>query len=456
MPGLEIPDAASQEVLGDMQLPAIDHERGEAAPLLPGEPSAKPQLTVAKMVSLNAFWFSYQFYWFLVYTGTVPRHIAQIAGPEKKGSALSLVSLSAGFINLILAVLVGALNDRFSSNYGRRAPWIVLGAFGMGCSLWILWPSDPLAIYIPGYALLTACTVLASVPFNGLVADATPPEQRGRVSAVMGGANLGGYLAGAIVGVFAEQLGDVQLYLLMCTVLAIGTSITVLHGPREPDVNFGVVTRAPIVWKPFLVAMVSPLWTHRDFGLVFASRFLFQLGIATIQQFMQYWISDCVNTSFSPQRAVSIALLPLFVISPVAALLIPSVRRKVTVYTSAALMCLTCAVLISAHTFPSALIASAIFGIGYGPFVACEGAMLLDVLPSPETAAKDMSLWHSALVLPQIVAVPVAGWVRDWGQNWGKTHGSAEQCPGYQLIFAICVIYFLAGSVATRAIRGIS
>ncbi|KAI8908622.1 hypothetical protein DFJ77DRAFT_484127 [Powellomyces hirtus] len=203
--------------------------------------------------------------------------------------------------------------------------------------------------------------------------------------------------------------------------------------------------------------MVSPLWLHRDFALVFTSRFLFQLGIATIQQFMQYWISDCVSTTFPPQRAVSVALLPLFILSPIAAFFLPPTNRKLTVYLSTCLMIITCLILISAHTFAFALLASAVFGAGYGPFLSTEFAMLMDVLPNQVDAAKDMSLWHSALVWPQIIALPIAGFIRDAGQSWGEGGDFPENmhCPGYMLIFAICIVYFVAGASVTKAIRGV-
>ncbi|KAI8818301.1 uncharacterized protein EV422DRAFT_551241 [Fimicolochytrium jonesii] len=222
-----------------------------------------------------------------------------------------------------------------------------------------------------------------------------------------------------------------------------------------------------------MVGLVKPLWTHRDFALVFASRFLFQLGIGTIQQFMQYFIQDCVPTTLPPTRAVSLALLPLLLTSPLTALLTTSLPlKKPTVYTSALLFTLTSLLLISTRSFPVALVASTVFGVGYGPFVSVEFAMLMDVLPGRGDVARDISLWHSALVLPQIVAVPLAGVVRDVGQRWGEKAGDNELtvgggmgmgggegeergCLGYQMIFAICIVYFAAGVVATRAIRGV-
>ncbi|KAI9202632.1 uncharacterized protein BJ171DRAFT_559034 [Polychytrium aggregatum] len=198
--------------------------------------------------------------------------------------------------------------------------------------------------------------------------------------------------------------------------------------------------------------MVSPL-KNANFRLVFASRFMFQMGIATVQQFLQYWIGDCVSVDMSPSRAVSIALIPLLTLSPLGALAIPKSRRKVVVYAAAALMALSCVLMIVTTYFYAALAVSGIFGLGYGPFLSVEFAMLMDVLPSKDDAARDISLWHTALVLPQIVASPIAGWVRDGFQPLGTQWD--VQCLGYKVMFSVCLLYFLAGVGITRRIAGI-
>ncbi|KAJ3032789.1 hypothetical protein HK097_005072 [Rhizophlyctis rosea] len=104
-------------------------------------------------------------------------------------------------------------------------------------------------------------------------------------------------------------------------------------------------------------------------------------------------------------------------------------------------MILTCLLLMFVKSFPSAIFCSALFGLGYGPFISVEFAMLMDVLPRGEDAARDMSLWHAALVLPQIVATPVAGAVRDFVQPFSGVVG--VECLGYKVIFGVCVVYFL-------------
>ncbi|KAJ3102229.1 hypothetical protein HDU96_009711 [Phlyctochytrium bullatum] len=435
-----------------------ESDNGETDSLTDGdvEVKEKPRLTT---------WAIYQVYWFLIAIVIVPKQIEEIMGDTDKGKGLSLISLIAGALTLFLAVILGALNDRFASRYGRRRPWMVIGAFMMCASLMLLSGESDLLSYTVGYLVMTISTVVASVPFNGLLADVTPPDQKGAVSAIMGFLNLSGYLCGAIIGTVAGSAGasgaeahahsprfDTSgLYAVMSALVLFSAAVTVLSTRESSSLHLRH-TLAPIRWGPFLADMVMPLYTNRDFRLVFVSRFLFQLGIATVQQFL-HWIGDCVSTSMPSTQAVSIALVPLLVLSPIGALFIPAKRRKIVIYVSTGFMVTSCLLMQMATTFPLALVVSGVFGLGYGPFISTEFAMLMDVLPSEEGAAKDISLWHSALILPQIVATPIAGWLLDWFQNVGHQKQPPMQCLGYNVVFGLCIVYYLLGVDATRRLK---
>eukprot|EP00304_Pavlova_gyrans_P011798 CAMPEP_0206039370 /NCGR_PEP_ID=MMETSP1466-20131121/4713_1 /ASSEMBLY_ACC=CAM_ASM_001126 /TAXON_ID=44452 /ORGANISM="Pavlova gyrans, Strain CCMP608" /LENGTH=80 /DNA_ID=CAMNT_0053414005 /DNA_START=29 /DNA_END=268 /DNA_ORIENTATION=- len=59
------------------------------------------------------------------------------------------------------------------------------------------------------------------------------------------------------------------------------------------------------------------------------------------------------------------------------------------------------------------LVLLAVFGLGFGCYLAVDFAMVLDVLPDASDAAKDMAVWSIALTLPQMLATPVGGFLLD-------------------------------------------
>ncbi|KAI9199400.1 major facilitator superfamily domain-containing protein [Polychytrium aggregatum] len=435
-------DAGSLETCVDTRFDIScekDHKKEQLAHLSP-----------AQIVLLNSFWLGYHSFFFLLGAVISPYQIRNIMGEDHKGEGLSLVCFLSAAVTLPASLLVGALNDRYVSKYGKRKPWIVVGSLCMSSSLLLLSDKSSLTTYIGGYLLVTVGGVLASVPMNGLISDLSAPDQKGSVSAVMGTFNMVGYLAAAVVGIFSDTLGTRGMYIIMSSALMLSAGLTCqLNEPRN---NYKAIHRERLVWSTLLADVLSPLQSF-NFRMVFISRFFFQLGVATVQQFLQYWISDCVSSNMSPTKAVSVAVIPLLVISPVGAYFISASKRKTVVYISTALMSLTCLLMIVTTSFTGALVVSGVFGLGYGPFLSVEFALLMDVLPSGRDAARDISLWTVAMVLPQIVATPIAGWVRDEFQGLGSSWNL--QCLGYKCIFAICVVYFALGAEFTRRIEGI-
>ena len=284
----------------------------------------------------------------------------------QKGTGLAIVSIVSGFFNLFLAVIFGELNDRFVSKYGRRRPWMAIGSLGMCCFLFVLGGGCPLWIYTIAYLLLTISSIFSSVPFNGLIADVTAEVEKSKMSAIMGSMNLAGYLIGAILGAFYENLGDHIIYGIMSIILLGGTFISI-NSVKEPTLVITVKNNG--TWRLFLKSLYEPLLLHRNFRLVFMGRFLAQLGINTVQQFLQYWIQDCIpDLNMSSTKAVSLAMLPLLIISPISALFIPQSSRKLVVYVSSGIMSIVCVLLMFVNNYMGALIISGLFGLAYGRY----------------------------------------------------------------------------------------
>jgi MFS family permease len=110
------------------------------------------------------------------------------------------------------------------------------------------------------------------------------------------------------------------------------------------------------------------------------------------------------------------------------------------------------AVFVLTQSFTVAVLMGVVFGLGYGAYLAVDWALATDVLPSADDYAKDMGVWHIASVLPQVVAVPIAGTVLDGFQAIGRASG--QPTLGYTAIFLIAIGYFVAGTAFTSRIRG--
>jgi MFS family permease len=152
-------------------------------------------------------------------------------------------------------------------------------------------------------------------------------------------------------------------------------------------------------------------------------------------------------------------MLPMLIASAVAALVSGYLsdrwghRRKVFIYASGVAMVAVCVGLMVIRSLWIGLGISVLFGAGYGTYLAVDFAIVMDVLPSKDDVARDVSLWHLALVLPQIFATPVAGLMLDRFEEIGDAH--AIHCLGYMVIWGIAAVYFSLGSGFIGRVRGI-
>jgi uncharacterized membrane protein len=90
-----------------------------------------------------------------------------------------------------------------------------------------------------------------------------------------------------------------------------------------------------------------------------------------------------------------------------------------------------------------------LFGIGYGAYLGVDVALAVDTLPQNDGAAKNLGIWHMALVLPQVIGFVVSGTV----VHALKAQGLLE--TGYTAVFVFCAIWVVMGTVFVRRIRGV-
>jgi len=118
--------------------------------------------------------------------------------------------------------------------------------------------------------------------------------------------------------------------------------------------------------------------------------------------------------------------------------------RKLLVYLSTGLMALMMGVLMLVSLkFPylyGVAACGAMFGVGYGAFLAVDWALALDSLPPEADTAKDMGIWHIAFVFPQVVAPIISGTIITMLKA-----RSVNQA--YAAVFAISCLWFVLSTV---------
>lgn len=429
---------------------------------------ARPRLSTFQQVIISFFWFATNAHWTAILLVTMPSQIKSAVGNDVKGSALGLVLGIGAMLSMIAAPVFGALSDRIRLPGGRRKPWIVIGTVGNVIGLlglaYLIQPGKPESLigWTIAFLFVELFNNVATAPYSALIPDMVPAEQRGSASGWMGLMTMLGTFVGGVMGFLMDPLGGISnLYLILIFIMLLGMVVTLI-GVKEPVVT---ITKR-FGWSEFWRGLYSPFKSN-DFTWVFLTRMLVTMGIYTVQEFLQYFMGDVVGAPFalpgvgvvatSPESAVSFFILPLLlgaiISSVIAGVLSDRYGRKIMVYISGAMMGFVALVYVVFHSFLLVVLTGVVFGLGYGAYESVDWALASDVLPSMDDFAKDMGVWHVALVLPQVISTPIAGFLLDHFQVVGKSQNLPNL--GYTVIFIVAVIYFILGTVFVRQIKGV-
>lgn len=375
----------------------------------------------------------------LVAAGVIPENGAT-------GAAAVLGGVGALFAT-IANVVFGRVSDRTTSKWGRRRIWIVLGTVIMTVAFLIMALAPSLLVATIGWALAQLGANMTFAPFVATVADQVPKFQRGTITASLGIAQNVGILGGTYVAQYF--VNDLVIMFVAPSVLAI--IVMVVFVLVLPDKV--LPTKPPRAtfrdwWETFWVSPVQ----HPDYALAWWSRFLITFASFGFTTFRYFYLLNHVGVEEVDVPAVIstsvlIYTIALVVVSIVAGRLSDKLgRRKVFVWTSTVMFAAGTVGLIFVQDITAFYILEAFLGIAYGMYVGVDLALVVDVLPNPDDAGKDLGVFNIANALPQTFA-PLAGGIIVY-------IGSAEG-SNYGLWFSICGVLALIGAIVIFPIKSV-
>ncbi|MEU8699534.1 MFS transporter [Streptomyces sp. NPDC048680] len=363
--------------------------------------------------------------------------------PQDKNDALSLVTGLGALVAVLANPLAGAWSDRTTSRFGRRRPWILGGALAGAAGLSITATQHTVAGVAVGWCLAQAGLNAMLAGVTTPIADRVPLTQRAQVSGWTGLMQSFGLVLGALITtllVTGVRSGYVTLAVLT-VVLAL--PFTLRHSepplPRALRPAFDARRFTRSLW-------VSPR-RHPDFGWAWLTRFLINLGNALGTLYLFYFLADAVHYG-DPGTGVLIltviyTLCAALTAIPAGALSDRIGRRKVFVVLCSLVMAAAAVLLSLLHTWPSAIVAAAVLGAGYGIYLAVDQALVTQVLPEATDRAKDLGVINIANSGPQVLAPALAAPI--------ITH-----LGGYTGLYITAALVILIGGLLVNRIRSVA
>ncbi|MET1006303.1 MAG: MFS transporter [Propionibacteriaceae bacterium] len=306
-------------------------------------------------------------------------------------------------------VFFGRLSDRTTSRFGRRRPWIVGGTVVMTIAFLVMATGQTVPVITLGWCLAQLGANATLAPFVATISDQVPKFQRGSVSALLGIAQNIGILGGTYL---AQLLKDHLVVLFVVpSIFAIGAMI--LFAVILPDQRLTV--HPP---KMNAIEWVTTFWLnplkHPDFALAWWSRFLITLATFLFTTFRLVDLRDTLGLAEADAPAAVTLGVLIYTIALVASGWIAGKisdrtgRRKFLVAGSTLLFAIGIVLLAHVDTVAGFYVVEAVLGVAYGVYVGVDLALVVDVLPNPDDAGKDLGVFNMANALPQSVA-PVIG-----------------------------------------------
>ena len=380
----------------------------------PQNPDPKRALPLWQLVTLSVYWFGIVIIWGGLNKIILPAMIEdQPGGSENLGILLAILVTVGVIAPIVIQPTVGMISDYTVTRWGRRKPYIFVGALLDVVFLFGIATSQTYLALVAFYFLLQLSSNFAQGPFQGYVPDLVPAKQVGLASGLMGLM----LTLGTIVGVGIATVGGITDNLAAAT-LALGVVEVVTMVILVVTVDEG--RDGPPRTKPWLQVALSAwgrdILKQRDVLWLLLVRLLFLGAYNATLIAIGYFRRSHGLSDNDADTTVFLATAIVGVSTALAA--IPGGRlsdrygRRPVIWTAALIAGIG---LIGVTFAPSAEFAVASwvpFGIGMGIFLSADWALMADVIPK-ETAGRYMGILNAGTAMAGPVFIIVAGPIQD-------------------------------------------
>ena len=395
----------------------VDGVPAEALPTHDSDGRPTRPLPMAHLIRISMYWLGISAVWSgildivnnrLQYTGLVPKGSEGLGGLQ--------IALAGTFIAILVQPTVGTISDYTLTRWGRRKPYIFIGAALDVVFLWGVATSNTLPAVAAFVTMLQFSSNFAQGPFQGYVPDLVPARQVGMASGLIGLmaalGNIAGYAVSAVALTLSAHdpnaffygtmaIGVIEFLTMLSVVLHVDEGKTAK--PRHGKSWFAIAREA---WGTDIIHERSFLW-------LVASRFCILTGAALYPIMATFYLAQVFGLDAKAAGDTKLILLAVVGIC-VTLSVVPASRlsdrigRKKVIYASCVAGSGGLAIGAFAPVLLVALFGAAVFAVAAGAFLAVDWALMSDIVPKASTG-RYMGISNVATASAGTVALAFGG-----------------------------------------------
>lgn len=401
-------------------------------------------------VKITVMGFALTALWSSLHSIILPLKLLEYVDESQKNTYLGLLTFTGLVLAMITQPIAGAISDRSSFSWGRRRPYVLLGAIlaliflpGVGLA------GSYTAIFIVYCALQISCNT-AQAPYQAFIPDLISQGRRGLASGVKSLLEiLGGFalvrLTAYLMGRYFAGEGGSWLWIALGAlgiIFLAATVVTVLTVKEKPGIG---APKLPLLnlYRSFKIDFKA----HHDFGWFLLSRALLGIPGVILQIFALYYLMDVVGIANPAAAAgdllVVVGVCMLATVYP-AGRLSDRFGRKPIVIFSGLLGALGILSLFLSRNYIHIMFSGAVLGVANGALLTSSWALATDLAVKGEEA-RYLGVTSLAMAGGSALA-RLMGPVIDF---FNKVSAGL----GYQIMLLVCFISFVVGALLIMKIK---
>ncbi|MCO7124654.1 MFS transporter [Sporolactobacillus shoreicorticis] len=316
----------------------------------------------------------------------LPQHLKDV-GMVNPTAAYGIITSVTSLVSLFAGYIWGTLSDRTKSRFGKRTPWIFWGSIVAGIGLYLLGSFQTTLNLTLAYCFNTLGQNAIQTPMYAFLADRVPKNVRGTLSAGLGATSVGLPIGQFISSYFLGQSYQNVGFIVGGVLIALSGLLALAIIPREPSSKTADFQQGKGI-RDVLITLLPPKFEGaHDFYKSCAGRFLIMTSYTMVMQYLLYILENYLGQS-TLAAAQSMNRLSMFtlVVSLVGLVISGPMsdyikRRKMPIISGGILMIIGTLVPLFVKSTNGIIAYAILAGLGYGVYLAVDGALNMDVIP---------------------------------------------------------------------------